>query len=314
MKRFLFFVGVAWLVPGVAFADPSDGDRATARALAHEGFEAQQRSDYEVAADRFTRADALVHAPTLLLGLARAQVGLRRLVEAQETYQRIVREPLAPHAPAVFAKALEDAKRELSDLAPRLASVTIRIEGGASPAVTLDEIPVPPAALGVRRLCDPGVHVVKGSAAGFDEAKVTFTIVEGGEQDVTLSMKPLPSEPTPSVAATPQPGFFAPLQVKLAMASFGLGAAGLITGSVTGALVLAKHSSLNGGPCSDGKCPASEGGEVSAYRTLANVSTAAFVVAGVGAALGVTLLFTEPKTKTVGVFVGPTSAGVIGTF
>jgi hypothetical protein len=74
--------------------------------------------------------------------------------------------------------------------------------------------------------------------------------------------------------------------VKVAVASFGLGAVGLITGSVAGALVLAKHSSLNGGPCSDGKCPASESGEVSSYRTLANVSSAAFVVAGVGAAAG----------------------------
>jgi hypothetical protein len=60
----------------VAQAEPSDADRATARVLAHEGFDAQQRGDYSVAADRFLRADALVHAPTLLLGLARAQVGL----------------------------------------------------------------------------------------------------------------------------------------------------------------------------------------------------------------------------------------------
>jgi len=39
---FLMAVSLVGLVPHAAFADPSDADRATARALAHEGFDAQQ--------------------------------------------------------------------------------------------------------------------------------------------------------------------------------------------------------------------------------------------------------------------------------
>ncbi|HEY8945131.1 MAG TPA: hypothetical protein VIM73_12760, partial [Polyangiaceae bacterium] len=55
------------LQSGVALAEPSAEDRATARALAGEGYQALQQKDYSTAADRFSRADALVHAPTLMI-------------------------------------------------------------------------------------------------------------------------------------------------------------------------------------------------------------------------------------------------------
>jgi hypothetical protein len=313
MKRFLAFLAVAWLIPGVARAEPSDADRATARSLAHEGFDAQQHRQYSVAADRFSRADALVHAPTLLLGLARAEVGLGSLLAAHETYERILREPLPPRAPAVFGKAVEDARQELGVLAPRLAWVTIRVDGGTSPAVTIDDLPVPVAALGVRRPCDPGSHTVKASAPGFAAADSAFVIGEGGEQTVKLSMVALPAQPPPPVAsAPPRPETGAPLRTKLAAASFGVGAAALITGGAAGIWVLAKHSSLQS-VCAHG-CPGSDSGELSTYRTVANVSTAALILAGVCAATGVTLLLSERGANPVSAYVGPTSAGVIGTF
>ena len=312
MRAFLFFFAAFSLVARVALAQPSDADRATARSLAHEGFDAQQRGDYAVAVERFSRADALVHAPTLLLGMARAQVGLGKLVAAHETYQRIVREPLEPRAPAVFGKALADAKRELAALAPRLSWVTIRVEGVTSADTTIDGTPVPAAALGVRRPCDPGSHTARARAPGFEVAESAFDVAEGGEQTVTLSMNPLPEAPTPVVAVQQPPGVFAPLPMKLAVASFGLGAVGLITGSVAGILVLSKHSSLSAS-CANG-CPLGDSGELYSYRTLANVSTAAMVVAGVGAVAGVTLVLTDPKPKALSAYLGPMSAGVLGTF
>ena len=73
----------------------SDADRATARELGQQGFQALDAKDYKTAEDRLRRADQLVHAPTLLLGLARAEAGLHRYVHAQETYQRIIREGVA---------------------------------------------------------------------------------------------------------------------------------------------------------------------------------------------------------------------------
>jgi hypothetical protein len=312
LKRFLLFLAVAWLIPGVARAEPSDADRATARSLAHEGLDAQQHAHYAVAADRFSRADTLVHAPTLLLGLARAQVGLGSLVTAHETYERILREPLQPRSPAVFGKAVDDAKRELEALSPRLPWVTIRVDGATSPTVTIDDVPVPIAELGVRRPCDPGSHTVKASAPGFAAAESAFVIGEGGTEAVTLSLDALPAEAPPHVAAAPQPETATPLHTKLAIASFGLGAAGLITGSVAGIWVLAEHSSLSK-VCAGG-CPVGDSSELSMYRTVATLSTASMIVAGVGAATGVTLLLTNSRAKPVSAYVGPMSAGITGTF
>jgi len=65
-----------------ARAEPNEADRATARALALEAHKALQNKDYATAAERFGRADALVHAPTLVVDWARALQGLGRFVEA----------------------------------------------------------------------------------------------------------------------------------------------------------------------------------------------------------------------------------------
>src|SRR5688572_33383526 len=87
------------LLSAPAWAEPTAADRATARTLAQEGQHALESKNYTMAIDKFSRADALVHAPTLLLGLARAQVGSMKLVEAQENYNRIIREGVAPNSP-----------------------------------------------------------------------------------------------------------------------------------------------------------------------------------------------------------------------
>src|SRR5258708_34860215 len=74
----------------------SDADRATARTLGQEGEQALESKDYKTAEDRFRRADNLVHAPTLMLGLARALAPQSKYADAQEAYNRIVRAGIAP--------------------------------------------------------------------------------------------------------------------------------------------------------------------------------------------------------------------------
>lgn len=90
----------AYLVTQPARAqEPSSADRATARTLAQEGYEALRDKQYATALDRFTRANQLVRAPTIMRDLARAQLGLGRLVDAHETYSAIVREGVSDEAP-----------------------------------------------------------------------------------------------------------------------------------------------------------------------------------------------------------------------
>src|SRR3954468_2979898 len=153
----LFWVGTSW-------AEPSAADRATARALAGEGYQALQDKDYATAAGCLSRGGARVHAPTLMIDWARSLVGLGKLVEAQERYEQIVREGVEPKAPKSWQRALADAGAELSQLKPRLAWVTISVSGSADAHVTIDGAPVPPAAIGVRRAVNPGSLQVRVQA------------------------------------------------------------------------------------------------------------------------------------------------------
>jgi hypothetical protein len=315
------------LLPSIAWAQaspPSDADRVTARALAHEGHDAQVHGDYAQAADRFRRADALVHAPTLQLGLARAQVGLGRLVEAHETYRRIVRWKLAPDAPAPFAKAVEDAKRELGALEPRLAWVTIDVAGPqeAAVTVTVDDESIPASGLGTRRASDPGVHRVRVSAPGFETAEATFTVKEGETTAVSLAPKA-----SPEAAAPPAPAMLAPREAPaesphsssstpfgktLGVVLLGVGGVGLIGGGVTGALAWTKHASLIDG-CPGGHCPASVQNQVDTYNTLGMASTVSLVAGAACAVTGFTILLTS-RSSAVTAYAGFLDAGVRGTF
>jgi hypothetical protein len=335
VRRFLtrvFLVSIMAL-PGAAWAQaqPSGADRATARGLAHEGVEAQKHGQYDLAVDRFQRASTLVHAPTLLLGLARAQVATGKLVEANETYQQILREPLGEGAPAAFVKAVDEAKHESPDVAARLSWVTLAVLGprAESAVVQLDGVTVPSAAVGVRLACNPGAHVVKASATGFDPAEQHFAMSEGGQQTISLALRAQPSPqpaPTAPVAVTapqadvdlhppsPPPEHRSSWQKSAGIGALTIGAIGLVGGGVTGVLALTRHASLSD-ECPGGHCSAAHSGDVTTYRTLANVSTVATIVGAAGAVAGITLLLTSPSSHdSVNVYAGALNAGIAGRF
>ena len=69
--------------------------------------------------------------------------------------------------------------------------------------------------------------------------------------------------------------------------------------------------------CNGTACPEGVRGDADTGRTLAHVSTAGFVLAGVGAAVGVTLLLVPVGTKEparAALTVGPSFLGVKGAF
>jgi hypothetical protein len=325
----------------------SDADRATARALGQEGQAALESKDYATAEDRFRRADRLIHAPTLEIGLARALAGQHKFVEAQEAYNRIVREGVAPGAPAVFTKALEDAKKEVAAVSARTGSVTITVKAAGGAAVECDRGvrdvgAVNTASLGVRRAIDPGAHVLQVSADGYKPAELRFDIPEGGSTVAPISLE------TKAAAAGPAPGGAAPAggdgtaRVALIDAStppdseaphkglprflpwvaFGVGAAGLVAGGITGVLAIGKHSTLQG-ECTDGHCTADKQSDLDSYHSLGLISTVGFAVGGVGAAAGLVLLLTQPKGEgappaaqglRVQPIVGLGTVGAVGSF
>jgi len=326
--------------PVVASAQ-SDADRATARQLGQDGENALSAKDYKKAEDDFRRADSLIHAPTLLLGLARALAGEFKYVEAQEAYQRIIREGVPPGAPDAFKKALDAAKTEVQDISPKIGGVTITVKaagGGDVPnvKVTIDEAPVSAAALGVKRVANPGPHVVNASADGFKAATLSVTVPPGGTVDAPLTLEKdlsapaaTPPQPGPTEANAPATQPATPEQATAASSggssvlpwiAFGVGGVGLGLGAVTGILAMGKHSDLSK-VCTP-SCGPDQQSNLDSYHTLGTLSTVGFIVGGIGAATGVTLLLLQPKasadaapaTPAARLVIGPGSIGAVGSF
>jgi hypothetical protein len=286
----------ALLLTTSAWAEPNEADRATARALALEGHNALTAKDYATAADRFGRADALVHAPTLVVDWARALQGLGRFVEAHEKYELVLREGVDSSSPKSWQRALEDAKKELDALKPRLGWVTVILKEPSEATVKIDGVLVPPAAVGVKRAADPGFPEVTVSAVGYEPFKQMVTVGPGEEKSLEVSLVKLPEAPVTASATSDfsQPRASSSTRRVLTYVAFGVGGAGLVAGGITGSLALRKRSDLKD-ECLNDRCAPSSQKKIDTYHTFGTVSgvTLSLGVAGVGA--GLVLLLTEPK-------------------
>jgi hypothetical protein len=315
---------------GMAFAQ-SDADRAMARTMGNEATTALAAKDYATAADRFARADALFPAPTLKLGLARAQTGLGKLVAAEETYNRLLRAGAPPGASAPFLKALDEAKSELGALIPRVAHVTITVKGPASPRLTLDGAPLSSAALGSERPVDPGPHALHTEGDGFKPGDTQFMVPEGGAQSITVELTPLPpgalpiyapgtqplappgtqppgAQPVPlypyAYAAAPQPPAqpFKPPPPKPkrilkvpGILALSVGGAGIVVGLAGGLVAMGAHAQLELN-CPGNQCTADQQSNLNTFHTAATVSNVGFIAGGIVALAGMGMLIFSPTS------------------
>ena len=324
-------VAAGTFVPATAFAQ--DADIAQARQLGQQAQTAYDAGNYSESEKLWAAAAKLYSAaPTLTLGLARTQAKLGKVVAAQESYNRIIREwGNNPSPPPAFKDALEAARAEVTAVSARVASVVVTVDGPVSPVVTIDGQSVPAAALGLKRPVDAGSHTVKASADGYKPAEATFKVAEGGNAEAKLKMEKSadvavgPVATPGSVTEPPAAGGGSKggSTKTLAFVAFGVGGAGLAVGSITGIIAIGKHGDLKD-KCADGKCPATEQSNVDSYKTMGTISTVGFIIAGVGGIAGAVLLFTGPKETassagtsprvTMTPYLGVTSAGVTGQF
>ena len=318
-------LSVSFLWAASALADPSAEDRATARSLAAEGYQALQTKDYSTAVDRFSRADALVHAPTLMIDWARSLVGLGKLVEAEERYEQIIREGVDAKAPKSWQRALTDATSEVAEIKPRLAWVTITVSAANDTRVTIDDVPVPPAAVGVRRVVNPGQRIVRVSANGFLKQQKSIELPEGAEGSVDFQLEADPDaakNPAPQAEQAAHPENANQARDRSpSYVAFGAGGVGLVVGGVTGILALSKRSTLSKACDPSGVCTKNEQGTLNAYHSFGTVSAVGFGlgVIGIGTGLALWLLNNDSRPApaagiVVRPYVGVASLGAVGVF
>jgi len=206
-----FWVGAALAAAVVLQQLPAgavtDEERSGARAAATEGAKAIKERRWSDAVDFFTRAESLVHSPVHLLFIARARANLGQLVEAREYYLKVTREQIAPDSPAAFLQAKQDAKTDLDALEPRLAYITVSVQGRSPNEVTvkMDGRVVPPALVGVPRPVNPGEHGFQAWAVGQESSVSKVSLKEGGRETVVLTLETKPAATAPAGAGAAQP-------------------------------------------------------------------------------------------------------------
>jgi hypothetical protein len=319
MKRAFALAACLFLAPASAWGDaPIDKDRA--REFAQEAADLLDAKKYAEALETANKAESLYHAVYHLYIVARSLEGLERLTEAADTYERVLAEPLPPTAAKVFLDAQADSKTHLADLLARIPTVLVRVSGVRveDAKATLDDKPIDIVA-GVAVRTDPGSHVVRVTADGRVPFEKTVLLPnKGGVVVVEAALTPVQAPKTPTPTPKPSGGSFLPVPV---LVSFGVGAAGLVMGSVAGAVELGKVGELEKA-CPNKACPASAQPELDKAHQLATLSTVGFAVAGVGAAAGVVLLVMRKKmpapSSSTGAlvvpWVGPGTMGLAGRF
>ncbi len=298
---------VTWFTPVDVFAQ-TEADRATARNLAAEGYTALKTQDFTTAEDRFRRADALVHAPTLVVDHARALIGLGRYVEAQERLELVIREGVAENAPWVWKKAMQDAEQLVNSVKPKVAWLTITVTGPNDPLVLVDGTQVPVAALGVRRAVDPGPRRIGATANGYLPKEISLAMPEGGERAVTLdlSLDPgiVPVQPRVKHRPKENPLLRSNSAKKpsnaLAYTALGLGGVGLAVGAVSGFIALGKRSDLKE-KCGGEVCPLGNPSLTQLYddyKLYGTVSGIGFGVGVVSTVVGIWLLVASKSSES----------------
>lgn len=292
------------LVASPAMAAPTASEKETARVLFKEGKDARAAGDHEAALQKFKAAHALAATPITALELAREYALARRLVEGRELALSVARIPVGASESERATQARSDAAALAEELKGRIASLVVR-PSLADARVTVDGIALAPDATGAAQRLDPGKHVVAAHVDGGPETRMEVELAEGQTRELAIAVTAAPARPAPAQEpASPPRSQTNPL----AWVGVGIGAVGLATGAVTGFAALSKS---NTDACVGTRCTPPGIDDIETGRTLAAVSTVAFVVAAVGTGLAI-YGFMKPVRPRTGMWMTP--AGVAGSF
>ena len=154
-------------------------------------------------------------------------------------------------------------------------------------------VKIPAAELHAAQKVNPGEHEIRASSPGRASAAEKTTLTEGQTSTLTLTL--LVARDPPSRAVPPA----------LVYTSLGLGAAGILVGSITGVVSLNSVAAAKKLCAADGACPPAAQPDLDRSLTMANISNVAFGAGIVFAGLGVVGLVLTPRAAA------PPSAGAV---
>jgi len=279
-----------------------------AQALFDEGLADMKAGRYKLGCALIKQSLDIDARPGTLFTLAECYSRAGKSASAMEMYDRFlaVYEQMPADQKAQQAARADLSRSERNRLVALVSWLTVQLPDAAPPGVvvTRDGEPFNPGLFGVATAVDPGAHVFTARAPDGPLTEQRVEIAVGERKAIVLTVQtaqgtvPMPPEivePPPSTGKPITPWFWV---------AGGVGAAGLITGTVTGIMLLDDRSTIKRechGENSDGATECSPEGKKAADRaqnTLAPATTIAFSVGAAGAIVAVVLLLTHHPSES----------------
>lgn len=274
--------------PVSAFAQSAD-NKVQAEALFEEGRKLMDQQHYDEACKKLEGSQKLDPGAGTLLNLAACYEKNGQIASAWVTYKDAAAAAAGRHQDWV-----DQANAKATELGPKLSHLTITAPQNLSNLeITRDGAVVPAPSIGAAIPIDPGPHTIEAHAPGYKPFTAKITI--GAMQDSqTVTVPALEIDDT-STSTTKSGGNS---QKILGGALIGVGAVGLVVGTIFGVVALSdKGSASNNCNPSFTICTTDGKSSVDSAKTAGNVSTVALIAGGAFVAGGAVVFLTAPHSE-----------------
>jgi hypothetical protein len=281
-----------------ATATPVQREQAQSRFL--RGKDLMNKKDHDGALSEFRASHDIVASPNTRLEIARCLQTMGKLVEAYAEFGRTAVEAKELKAEDNrYQRAYDAAITERAQLQPMLGFVSLTVENPAEGTrVTVGGEEIRRAAWAEPAPVMAGTTAVVVRTAGHAPVERTVTLAAGATATLTIDAQS--GEPdsaaAPATAEAPvvqSPSDRSPLRTWAYVAG-GVGAAGLATFAIFGAMARSTYGDLQGS-CGDAPCPANKVDEVSSGKGQQTIANLGLAVGLLGAAGGATLFVLSLK-------------------
>jgi len=283
------FAAAAAAAPPVA--KPQPVDPAAAEALFEQGRRALEKNDLETACAKFAESQRLDPGVGTLMNWATCEERQGHIATAWQRWREALAQLPADDDRLAFARGRAAA------LEPRLPHLSITLRPGAPSGtrVQRDGVVLGRTSLGTPLPVDPGVRSITVEARGFQPRTFRLAIAEGEKKNLEVE----PGEPLPLASGSDASASKASFRRSVGWALVGVGAAGVVTGIVTGVMLDAKNDEVeaNCGPdgCNSIGLDAADDG-----KTLLVVNTIGWGAAIAGLGAGTFLVLSSPPASQGG--------------
>jgi hypothetical protein len=332
LKRLLWAGAFSLTVTsGSAFAAGSAADKAAAEALFDEGLKLLKAGKYPEACSKLESSQKTDPGIGTLLYLGECYEKQGKTASAWATF----REAASMAEEAGQSDRAKKGQARADRLTASLSKLTIEMapenKGIVGLNVRREDQEVSPALFGTPVPVDPGQHVLRVTAPGYEGVEIPFTVA-GNAATATVAVPPLKALPAAAPSAEPEPEKepapnkpvavvasepAAPgsTQRTLGLVVGGAGLVGLGVGGVFGILAISKNGASD---CNGTTCLTEEGEAASAdAKSFASIADVAFIAGGALLATGAVLYFTAPSGNEAAVTsfrLAPTSGGAAVSF